>query len=429
MDRQPASELLKAFLISGQLEKEDKYKIFERLLEIFTIIAVVIGLLIIQLPFAQDLNKPAIYKLAAIVGVFVVFWYHVLPKRFSGRMKRFVYSLITLTFIAFLVHYTNGVRGYTIFFYYLSLLPVSMTLPLRYTFVTTFYSTILVFTEAFLTKGSLQTNLSLALLNSWGFVLVVFYSRFNSGEAVLVKKAEEDNILEKEKTVGKLKDEFVYIISHELKQPAISIKGYIDNIFSKFSSTINLEDKEILDLTNTNSVRLTKLLDDLLDISQIEKGSLRIVMTDVSLRPIINEVLSTLLLEAKEKRISLSQKMTEEVGANADVDRLKEVLTNLINNAIKYTPEGGRVIVEAKREGDSAKILVSDNGIGISEEDQKHLFEKFYRIENERTRAVKGSGLGLFITKQLVEKMGGQVGVVSKAEEGTTFYITLPRYR
>ena len=229
--------------------------------------------------------------------------------------------------------------------------------------------------------------------------------------------------------MGDLKDEFVYIISHELKQPATAIKGYIDTILSKYSGSLSGDASEILNLTNINSDRLSKLLDDLLDISQIEKGSLRINMTDVSLRPIISEVLSTLLLDAQSRRISLVQKGTEEVAAKADVDRLKEVFTNLVSNAVKYTPEGGKVTVEVKKEGSFAKVLVSDNGIGISEEDQKHLFEKFYRVDNEKTEAVKGSGLGLFIAKQLVEKMGGKIGVISTVGQGTIFYFTLLRYR
>ncbi len=152
-------------------------------------------------------------------------------------------------------------------------------------------------------------------------------------------------------------------------------------------------------------------------------------MTDVSLKPIISEVLSTLLLEAQSRRISLVQKGTEEVAAKADADRLKEVLTNLVSNAVKYTPEGGKATVEVKKEGSFAKVLVSDNGIGIGEEEQKHLFEKFYRVSNEKTEAVKGSGLGLFIAKQLVEKMGGEIGVISTVGQGATFYFTLPRYR
>ena len=429
MNELPKEGILGSFLITGQFESKEKYKRFERLSEIFTLLAVVLGVLIIQLPFGENLNRQVIYILAISIGIFALIWYHLLPQSFSGRAKRLAYNLITISFIGVLVHNTNGVQGYSIFFYFLALLSVSMTLPLTYTALTAAYAIGLIVIEGFLTAGSLITNLSLAVLHSWGLVLVVFFARFNAGEASLVKKHEEEVTLEKEKSVGRLKDEFVYIISHELKQPAIAIKGYLADIFARYSGKLNSESREILNLTSVNSERLGKLLDDLLDISQIEKGSLHIKMVDVALRPIISEVLSTLLLDAHSKRISLVQQGAEEVAAKADVDRLKEVLTNLVSNSIRYTPEGGKVVVELRKEGGFAKILVTDNGIGISDEDQTHLFEKFYRADNEQTRVVKGSGLGLFITKQLVEKMGGQVGVSSKKEEGTTFYFTLPRYR
>ena len=429
MNELPKEGILSSFLITGQFESKEKYKRFERLSEIFTLLAVILGVLIIQLPFGENLNRQVIYILAISIGIFALIWYHLLPKSFSGRAKRLAYNLITISFIGVLVHNTNGVQGYSIFFYFLALLSVSMTLPLTYTALTAVYAIGWIVIEGFLTAGSLATNLSLAVLHSWGLVLVVFFARFNAGEASLVKKHEEDVTLEKEKSVGRLKDEFVYIISHELKQPAIAIKSYLDDIFTRYPGKLNSESREILNLTRVNSGRLGKLLDDLLDISQIEKGRLHIKMVDVALRPIISEVLSTLLLDAHSKRISLVQQGAEEVAAKADVDRLKEVLTNLVSNSIRYTPEGGKVVVELRKEGGFAKILVTDNGIGISDEDQTHLFEKFYRVDNEQTRVVKGSGLGLFITKQLVEKMGGQVSVTSNKEAGTTFYFTLPRYR
>src|SRR4030066_2425134 len=429
MNELPKEGILSSFLITGQFESKEKYKRFERLSEIFTLLAVILGVLIIQLPFGENLNRQVIYILAISIGIFALIWYHLLPQSFSGRAKRLVYNLITISFIGVLVHNTNGVQGYSIFFYFLALLSVSMSLPLTYTALTAVYAIGWIVFEGFLTAGSLATNLSLAVLHSWGLVLVVFFARFNAGEASLVKKHEEDVTLEKEKSVGRLKDEFVYIISHELKQPAIAIKSYLDDIFTRYPGKLNSESREILNLTRVNSGRLGKLLDDLLDISQIEKGRLHIKMVDVALRPIISEVLSTLLLDAHSKRISLVQQGAEEGAAKADVDRLKEVLTNLVSNSIRYTPEGGKVVVELRKEGGFAKILVTDNGIGISDEDQTHLFEKFYRVDNEQTTVVIGRGLGLFITKHLVETMGGQVSVTSKKEAGTTFYFTLPRYR
>ncbi|MCX6796493.1 MAG: HAMP domain-containing sensor histidine kinase, partial [Candidatus Falkowbacteria bacterium] len=327
-----------------------------------------------------------------------------------------------------IVHYTNGVQGYTIFFYFLAVLSVGMSMPFVYSVFTVLLVVLLIFIEAFLTPWSILTNLSLAVMHSWAVSLVTFYGRAEAGEATLAKQKEEEIILEKVSTLGKLKDEFVFIISHKLKQPATAINGYIETIFSKHINSLNDESKKILKLTKVNSERLSKLLDDLLDISQIEQGSLRVQLTDVFLQPVISEVLSSLFFEARNKKITLSQKGDLDIAAKADTDRLKEVLTNLIGNAIKYTLAGGQVMIEVRNEGELARILISDNGIGISQEDQKHLFEKFYRIENEQTKQVKGSGLGLFITKQLVEKMGGEIGMTGSVGKGSTFFFTLPRW-
>ena len=428
MSEPASSNIVGSFLSSGNIESRERYARFEQLSERFTWLAIILGLLVVQLPFGLSLNKKAVYIICAVIALSALVWYRLLPKRFSGLTKNFLNSLVVVIFIAFIVHNTAGVQGYTIFFYFLPAISAAMSTPLVYTVATSLFIMILIFLEAFFTPGSLATNLSLAVVHSWALSLVVFYSRAEAGEAALAKEREEKTVLEKEKTLGQLKDEFVFIISHKLKQPATAINGYIDTISAKYSDSLNPEAKKILTLADTNSDRLSKLLDDLLDVSRIEQGSLQVKVSDVFIQPIINEVLSSLFFDARNKKISFTQKGDLNMAVKADADRLKEVLTNLIGNAIKYTPEGGRVIIEAKNEGEVARILVSDNGVGISEEDQKHLFEKFYRVENEKTRSVKGSGLGLFITKQLVEKMGGEIGVSSKVEEGTTFFFTLPHW-
>jgi signal transduction histidine kinase len=427
MDK-PAKADLGGLFSSKGVESKEKYVRFEQLSEKITWLAVIIGALVVQLPFGQDLNKEAIYLLCFLILASAFVWYRLLPKRLIGLNKTFIYTLVTVVLIAFLVYNTGGVTGYTIFLFFLPAITAAMSMPSAYTLAVTLFIVALIFGEAFLAQGSRASNFSLATLHSWALFLLVFYSRAEAGEASLAKEREGKAILEKEKTLGELKDEFVFIISHKLKQPATAISGYLEAISAKYSRSLNPEAKKILELTKVNSGRLSKLLDDLLDVSRIEQGSLRVEVTDVFIKPIINEVLSSLFFEARNKKISLSQKGDLDIAVKADTDRLKEVLTNLINNAIKYTLEGGQVGVEVRNEGEFARVIVSDNGIGISEEDQKHLFEKFYRIQNEQTKVIKGSGLGLFITRQLVEKMGGEVSVASKVGQGTSMYFTLPHW-
>jgi len=423
------SVLGSSFFSVGEIENRERHLRFERLGEYATWIALGLGLLILQLPFQLDLDRIAIYSLMAAIGGYTIVWYHLIPKKYSGRTKNFISNLITVLLLAVLIHYTNGVRGYTMFLYFLVGLSTAMSMPIIYTFGIILSIVTLIFSESFLAPGNPATNLSLATLHSWALCLVVFYSRLEAGEASVAKKREEEIILEKEKTLSGLKDEFVYIISHELKLPVTAAKGYIEKIVSQYSGSLNSEAQDLLQLINVNSSRLNKLLDDLMDISKIEQGSLQVKLSDVSLGLLISEVLSNLLLDARNKKISLLQEGDLETGVKADPDRLREVLTNLVGNAVKYTLEGGRVVVSVKKESGFAKVSVTDTGVGISAEDQRHLFEEFYRVENEQTRTVKGSGLGLFITKQLVEKMGGQIGVLSESGKGSTFYFTLPRYR
>lgn len=429
MNQLSTHSIFSSFLYAGQKTSEESFKRFERLAEIFTWVALVIGVLMVQLPFAADIDKRIIYLLVVGIGLTSIIWYRLIPTKLSGRVRSFVGGLATLLFITFIVHNTGGSQSYLIFLYFLIVLRIGMTLPLNYTLAIASLIIGALFTEVFLTPGPWETNLSLALLNTVAVSMVLFLGRFYSGEAQLVKEKEEKVNLEKEKSLGKLKDEFVFIISKELKQPAAIIKGYIENILSENAGELSGESRELLDLTETNANRLSSLLDDLLDVSKIEKEGLKVKVTDVILGPIVSEVLSNQFFDSKKKRISISQQGDLDIAVNADVDRLKEVLTNLVNNSIKYTPEGGKVLIDVKNEGEFAVVSVSDNGFGISGEDQKHLFEKFYRIENAQTKSVKGSGLGLFITKNLVEKMGGEIFLKSKLGEGTTFSFKLPRYR
>jgi signal transduction histidine kinase len=428
MEQKGKESLLSAFLAVGTVDDREKQVQFERIAEIFTWVVVIFSTIFAFSPLAPIESRNLNLWISSGVGVFALVWYRLIPRRFTGRIKNFIFTLFLVTLLAVLVHFSNGIQGYSVFFYYITIIRVGMSMSFPSTILVLFYNIFLLFLEANLSHGPLSSNLNLAALDSWGLALVTFFGRFYAGQSALTKKREEEVVLEKEKTVGRLKDEFVFIISHELKQPAVAIKGYIDSIFSKYGTFLDKESKEVLELTSINSERLTNLLNDLLDISRIEQDKMKVNLDNVFLKPAISEVLSSQVFEARNKKISLLQKGDLDTAVKADVDRLKEVLTNLISNAIKYTPQGGEVVVEVANEGDFAKVTVSDNGIGISPEAQKHLFEKFYRVENEKTKVIKGSGLGLFITKNLVEKMGGEIGFTSQLGKGTDFYFKLSRY-
>ncbi len=421
--------LLSSFLLTNEVENPNKYKHFDRIAEVTIWVAIFLVLLVSLIPFGETLRNSTTYLSSISIGVFALVWFRLLPKKISGRTKNLLFTTILSTILGVVVFFTNGIQSYALLFFYIDTVRISMSMPFKHLLISLSFIIAIICSQSFFTEGSLTTNLSLSLIHIWGILLTAFVGRLNVSEAVIAQTHQNEVRLQQEKSLSKLKDEFVYIISHELKQPMQSIEEAIKKITSEFSNTLSSDGRDLLRLTGVNNGRLNKLLNDLQDLSRIEKGSLPIQLGDVSLRPVIAEVIATSQIDAGEKRISLIQRGVEEVAATADVDRLKEILINLVGNAIKYTSEGGKVIVEASKEGKFAKVTVSDNGFGISEEDQKHLFEKFYRVESEKTKKVKGSGLGLFITKQLVEKMGGQLAFKSKLGQGTTFYFTLPRYR
>ena len=428
MSENPNESWLNSFLSVGKIVTREQHVRFEHIAGVFTGLALLLALISVQLPFGQAMDKKVVYPFVIVVGFFCIVWFLIIPRRFTGLAKNLIHTVLVTLYAAFLIHTNPTIGQNLVLLYYVIAVAAAVAMPTFFSLTITILVIILIYTEWFL-AGATSAGFTSTIIYTTGLLIVVFYTRSLAGEAAYARKKEEEVHLEKEKTLSKLKDEYIFIISHKLKQPTSAIKGYTDEIIKEYSQNLDSESKETLEFIKTNDERLEKLLDDLLDISQIEKGIMRINLTDVSLSPVISEVLSNLFLDAQSKKISLLERGDLNTAVKADSDRLKEVLMNLVGNAIKYTPDGGKVTIEVKKEELAAKLFISDSGIGISPQDQKYLFEKFFRAENEKTKAIKGNGLGLFITKQLVEKMGGEVGVSSEFGRGSTFFFTLPRYR
>ncbi len=229
------------------------------------------------------------------------------------------------------------------------------------------------------------------------------------------------------KEVDQMKDEFISMASHELRTPLGIIKGYISLVLEgTFGKIENPKMKESLDRAMTSTNRLNDLVEDLLNVSRIEQGRLEVDIRKIKIEPIIEEITSQLEITAKEKNLALEYVKPEiELPLiSADTDRLKQVLINLIGNSIKYTQKG-TVKITTELKGKKLEIKIADTGIGMSVDEQKHLFEKFYRIKNENTEKIVGTGLGLWITKQIVELMKGNIYVESIKGVGTHISVVL----
>lgn len=221
--------------------------------------------------------------------------------------------------------------------------------------------------------------------------------------------------------------DFVANVSHELKTPVSIIKGYTETLLEGA-----LDDRDnarkFLGLIDSDAGRLSKLVDDLLKLSGIESGQLTLETTPCSIAELVDEALVRFKKMANDKQITLESSIPDNLPkALADGERIGEVLINLIDNAVKYTPENGKISLSASVEGDFIRTTVTDTGMGIPKDKLPRLFERFYRVDPGRSRKLGGTGLGLSIVKHIVLAHGGSVNVESRLGEGSSFSFTLPK--
>ena len=263
-------------------------------------------------------------------------------------------------------------------------------------------------------------NYSLYLLMITILIITLFLS-------VAIKLWDYVLLYKKIKEVDQLKDEFMAIASHELRTPLGAIKGYTSLILEgTYGKIENNEMKNGLERIMVSSERLNNLVDDLLNVSRIEQGRMKVINESIEIEPLIENIVSQLKFTAEEKNLKLVfEKQENKLPLiTSDSEKLKQVLINLIGNSIKYT-EKGTVKIITKSENNKLEIKIIDTGIGLAAEEQKHLFEKFHRVRNEKTKDITGTGLGLWITKQIVELLNGKISLESMEDVGTQVTIKL----
>jgi signal transduction histidine kinase len=231
------------------------------------------------------------------------------------------------------------------------------------------------------------------------------------------------------------KSDFVSFVSHELKTPMTSIKGYAELLAAGAVGDINDAQSNFLSTIRTNVNRMSTLVSDLADVSRIEAGRIHLEFGSVSIAEIVDEVVSSTQAMIEEKEHELSLDIPDDLPLVwGDRNRLVQVLTNLVSNANKYTPDGGKIIIRASRSENEwdpegvpfvVHISVEDNGIGIKSADQKNIFRQYFRTDEGKETAT-GTGLGLNISRYLVEIQGGQIWFESIYQQGTTFHFTVP---
>lgn len=228
--------------------------------------------------------------------------------------------------------------------------------------------------------------------------------------------------------VEKMKNEFIATVSHELRTPLTSVAGSLGLILGGAAGKIPDKVRRLVEIAQNNCHRLIRLINDMLDLEKIESGNVRLTLQPVDVRSMLESTVSSLSALAAEKQVGLELEEAPELKVVADADRLAQVLTNLVSNAIKFSPAGTSVILGVSGGSDRVRFTVDDQGPGISEEFQSRIFRKFAQADSSDTRDKGGTGLGLSIVKELVELMGGSVGFESREGKGTRFYFILPGY-
>jgi len=236
-------------------------------------------------------------------------------------------------------------------------------------------------------------------------------------------------LFQKLKEVDQMKDEFISIASHELRAPLTAIRGYVSMLEEDETLQSNERLLKYVVPIKLSADRLHDLVEDMLDTSRIEQGRIKIDSKETDVIPVINEIISQFTIPAKEKGLEISlEEPSEEVKSArvmVDVDKVKQIVINLISNGIKYTPQGYvKVVIEIKEK--NLAIKVKDSGMGMNAKAREGLFQKFYRVQNDETKKIVGTGLGLWITKQLIKAMKGDIYVDSIEGEGSVFTITFP---
>ncbi len=238
----------------------------------------------------------------------------------------------------------------------------------------------------------------------------------------LAARASTD--IEELRRLERVRSEFVANVSHELRTPIFSVQGYLETLLDGAADDPAVS-QQFLEKAYNNALRLNALLNDLIDISRIESGELKFSFRSFDITDLVRELVHELHIRAEQKRVELSASMPDEAYVYGDRERLSQVLVNLVENAIKYNVENGRVDVVVQRDGDRWKITVRDTGIGISEEHLPRIFERFYRVDKDRSRAVGGTGLGLAIVKHICEAHRSSVSITSTPNVGTEISFSL----
>jgi signal transduction histidine kinase len=252
------------------------------------------------------------------------------------------------------------------------------------------------------------------------FVYLIFFA-FRSLDTL----GKMEMSLAKSKELDEAKTEFVGLASHQLRTPLTAVSWYAEMLLGKDFGDLNDKQIEYLKEIYAGNRRMIDLVDDLLNTSRIDMGTLKVKPESVNLVDVMNIKIAEFWSQVEQKHITVNKKFNQNLpNLMLDPELLGIVFQNIISNAVKYTPESGKIDIEIRRQNSHILVKIADNGYGIPESQQKKIFTKLFRADNVRKRDMEGTGLGMYIARSVVKKSGGKIWFESKENKGTTFYIT-----
>ncbi|WAA10524.1 ATP-binding protein [Fervidibacillus albus] len=281
-------------------------------------------------------------------------------------------------------------------------------------------STIMDLFRKVIEKETEQTGFLSKDFQYWTVIVSPLYDQNTiRGAVAVIRDMTEERKLEK------LRTDFVANVSHELRTPVAMLQGYSEALLDDVAAS-EAERKELAMIIHEESMRMGRLVNELLDLAKMESGRFSLNKEDIQIEPFLNRIVKKFTGMAKDKRLTLTLDVQNDGTVSIDGDRIEQVLTNLIDNAIRHTSEEGKVAVKANVDRTGLTFEVADDGTGIAEADLPFVFERFYKADKARTRGKSGTGLGLAIAKNIVEAHGGNIEVKSKLGQGTTFTVVIP---
>ncbi len=364
--------------------------------------------------------------------------------------------IVDLILITLGVHFTGGLGSwFDIFIYLIIIIAARALLSLRasifFAALSSVLYTTIILLESFDILPSVHiVDFKLSVLGDFEYLMIsiivrvvfFFWIAIIAGHLadIIRKRSEElvETTLKSERLeranreleeLDRMKSEFVSIVSHEIRSPLTTMKAFVSLILDEIPGKINEKQSEFLTIINDNINRLARLINNLLDLSRIESGRMELNRKEININTITEEIIKVFQTQAKGKEIVLKNLLPADLPpVYADFDKISQVLTNLIDNALKFTQKGGMVNIEGVIVNNQIQVRVIDTGIGISKEDFSQIFNRFQRIELPTTQQTQGSGLGLSICKAIVEMHGGKIWVESEMGKGSNFIFSLPKF-